>query len=233
MDFEESEVYKEFIKVFFTIFLIILSCMLYTGFINFKLFLFMIFISLLCIIGFYRCNTVLGDYFKRKYSKKNTIKIKVEDEKGTQDNFYENINCRPKIHSHYYQMLLSLKSRFDNQEKETYNLIEILFPNPQITNEKFTDDIVELHSLFYSKFDSLRLFYFNYPSEDDISKDMVIKGYEDLTKIYEMLLDLKKELSKLLIEESDVEDSLEDIQKVIKDIHNYKININLGDYEKD
>lgn len=233
MDFEESELYKEFIKVFFTIFLIILSCMLYTGFINFKLFLFMIFISLLYVIGCYKGNSVLVDYFKRKYSKKNNIRIKVEEENGTQDNFYENINCRPKIHSYYYQMLLSLKSRFDNQEKETYNLIGILFPNPQITNEKFTEDIVKLHSLFYSKLDSLRLFYFNYPSEDEFSKSMVIKGYDDLIKIYEMLLDLKKELSKLLIEESDVEDSLDDIQQGIKDIHNYKININLGDYEKD
>lgn len=223
---------------FFWIVMIIGLCLVYTGFITFGFLLFISIILVLIAVLVWKfaaeIEWVLFEKrrfkkeFKKRFSKNDNPEDMADADIDEEEEDYSKI--RPRIHPQQYSMVTVLKNRFDQEEKEINSLIEVVFPNPQMTNTKFAGDVEKLHTLFYTKFRSLILFYNNYPVEDEVSLDTVKKGYDDLNKIYNTLMDLKKELSKLLIDDTDVDESLKEIKTSNDNLKNYKY-INGDEYE--
>ncbi len=221
---------KNIYFAFYWIVLIIGVCLVYTGFIPLRLLVFLLVILILVgvLVAKFAAEIewVLFEKrrFKKDFEKRFSKNDKPEDmaDADIDEEEEDYSKLRPRIHPQQYSMVTVLKNRFDQEEKEINSLIDVVFPNPQMTNTKFMDDVKKLNALFYAKFNSLVLFYKNYPVEDEISKFNVDKGYDDLKKIYNALLDLKKELSKLLIDDTDVDRVLEEINNSNNTVKNYK-----------
>lgn len=113
-----------------------------------------------------------------------------------------------------YRDLENLKDDFIRKEKDTKELINSVFPAPQLSNAKFIGDVNEINKKFFKIYDSLYLFLCNYPIEDREGREIVDKEEEKLRLLHEELIEIMKKLSILLIKNDiKIEGIEEDIQE--------------------
>ena len=128
----------------------------------------------------------------------------------------------PKIYKNIYGRVLILIDQFDDEEKNAYKLIEHIFPSPQLSNNKFSSDIREIHEKFYDKWKNLNIFFRSYPKEDDESYKIITDEFMDLQNLKESLEKILEELSKLTVKNDDIEDFVEEKEGAAEFIKNYR-----------
>ena len=124
----------------------------------------------------------------------------------------------------YKNETIDLKSKFEVKEKNVRDLIEKRFPAPQLTNVKFNSIVDECCEVFNQKSDVVLMIVdsttqYSNKIENEIESNInVLK--EIITKIdnltYELLIDLSEERN------ADVDDLLDDIDKLTDSIKDYK-----------
>ena len=127
-----------------------------------------------------------------------------------------------KIYSQHYEIIKAKKRVFDREKQNIYTLIEFIFPAPQVTHNKFYNDVTRLSKAFEKQYNSLHLYFRAYPKEDEISKEVIAKGIDNLTDFNDKLEDLIKELSQLVVCNKPTNNLMEDMDEEINSVKNYK-----------
>lgn len=179
------------------------------------------FIALTIIIIFM---DLFGDSFKNAYEGLCDSLSDDEEEFCVVEPSVEEKLGKVKIHKDNYSAMKALKVRFDIEEKNINSIIEYIFPEPQMTNNKFRSDVLRVHNAFYSQYHDMDAFYRSYPVEDDMSIDIVNNGYINLDKLYNSLLDLSKELAKLSVHDVDTSEVVNDMDISKGSVEGYDFN---------
>lgn len=128
-----------------------------------------------------------------------------------------------KIYSDLYAKMEDLKYDFLTEEKQLQQLIEHIFPAPQITHNKFANDKERLHNAFFKQYRSLHIYYRAYPVEDGESWKVVTEGQDNLEQFYQALQDLIKELSSLLVCTQPIDNLMSDIAQDKDSVRDYHV----------
>lgn len=127
----------------------------------------------------------------------------------------------PKIFPQHYEIIQAKKRHFEREEKNVHTLIEFIFPAPQITNNKFYNDVTRLSKAFNKQYNSLHLYFRAYPKEDEVSKEVIAEGIDNLTDFNDKLEDLIKELSQLVVCNRPTDKLMEDMDEEIQSVKKY------------
>lgn len=152
--------------------------------------------------------------------KKDREKIKKERRKKT----------HPNIYREEYEIVEHLMHLFTKRRDEAKTLIEIVFPSPQLTNNKFVEEIEDIYKDFFKVYNNLNLFFSFYPEEDDRSKKIIEEETKKLSIMYNRINNIVAELSILTLNNnSDIsfKDVEEETERDIKEIRDFSKN----DYE--
>lgn len=128
----------------------------------------------------------------------------------------------PKIYPSYYEIIQAKKRNFDKEKQNAYTLIEFIFPAPQITYNKFYNDVTRLTKAFEKQYNSLHLYFRAYPKQDAISHKVIVEGIDNLTEFGDKLEDLIKELSQLVVCDKSTENLIKDIEEETESVKNYE-----------
>ena len=118
-----------------------------------------------------------------------------------------------------YNEIKHIVSDFHKEHEIALLLIEKIFPSPQLTNDKYVNDVEKVYNDCKKKYEKLVSFMTTYPVEDSRSTEIVDNGVSNLRDSYDAMKNLVSELSVLLVEGEDVD--TEDLKQSIHDIHNY------------
>ena len=82
--------------------------------------------------------------------------------------------CENKIiFPHDYESTENLKKTFFERKENAIELINMIFPAPQLSNNKFVDEIEDISQKFIKIYDNLSRFHHHYPKEDEKSKKII------------------------------------------------------------
>lgn len=128
-----------------------------------------------------------------------------------------------KIFPKHYEIVQAKKRYFDRQKDNANTLIEFIFPAPQITYNKFYNDVTRLNKAFNKQYNSLHLYFRAYPKEDEISSEVIGKGIANLTDFNDKLEDLIKELSQLVVCNKPTDNLMNDMEKEVDSVKDYVV----------
>ncbi|GAA5819438.1 MAG: Pseudogene of conserved hypothetical protein [Methanobrevibacter sp. CfCl-M3] len=95
--------------------------------------------------------------------------------------------------SKYENNINSLKSNYQEKEDISKKLIKEHFPPPQITYDRFIDEIDDCNRLFYNQIDlTLNII--------DMAPGLTNKALDELKKKVKILTSLKEEIGNLVVE---------------------------------
>ena len=126
-----------------------------------------------------------------------------------------------KIYYNHYCAMQELKDSFLEQEEQLYKLVEYIFPAPQITHNKFSNDQKRLHNAFFKQYRSLHIYHRAYPTEDDTSLEVINNGQYNLQQFYTALEDLIKELSSMIICKQPINGLMDDMEREKNSVREY------------
>lgn len=118
-----------------------------------------------------------------------------------------------------YNEIKHIVADFHKEHEIALSLIEKIFPSPQLTNDKYINDIEKVYNDCKKKYEKLIFFMTTYPVEDSRSTEIVDNGISNLRDSYDAMKSLVSELSILLVEEEDID--IEDLKRSINDVHSY------------
>lgn len=118
-----------------------------------------------------------------------------------------------------YNEIKRIVSDFHKEHEIALLLIEKTFPSPQLTNDKYVNDVERVYNDCKKKYEKLVSFMTTYPVEDSRSTEIVDNGVSNLRDSYDAMKNLVSELSILLVEGEDID--TEDLKQSINDIHSY------------
>lgn len=118
-----------------------------------------------------------------------------------------------------YNEIKHIIADFHKEHEIALSLIEKIFPSPQLTNDKYINDVEKVYNDCKKKYEKLVSFMATYPVEDSRSTEIVDNGISNLRDSYDAMKNLVSELSILLVEGEDI--NTEDLKRSINDIHNY------------
>lgn len=118
-----------------------------------------------------------------------------------------------------YNEIKHIVADFYKEHEIALSLIEKIFPSPQLTNDKYINDVEKVYNDCKKKYEKLVSFMTTYPVEDSRSTEIVDNGISNLRDSYDAMKNLVSELSILLVEGEDID--TEDLKRSINDIHSY------------
>lgn len=118
-----------------------------------------------------------------------------------------------------YNEIKHIVADFHKEHEIALSLIEKIFPSPQLTNDKYINDVEKVYNDCKKKYEKLVSFMTTYPVEDSRSTEIVDNGISNLRDSYDAMKNLVSELSILLVEGEDID--TEDLKRSINDIHSY------------
>ena len=118
-----------------------------------------------------------------------------------------------------YNEIKHIVADFHKEHEIALSLIEKTFPSPQLTNDKYINDVEKVYNDCKKKYEKLVFFMTTYPVEDSRSTEIVDNGISNLRDSYDAMKNLVSELSILLVEGEDID--IEDLKQSINDIHSY------------
>ena len=127
-----------------------------------------------------------------------------------------------KIFPKHYEIVQAKKRHFNREKKNAHTLIEFIFPAPQITHNKFYNDVIRLNNAFEKQYNSLHLYFRAYPKEDEISREVIGKGIDNLTDFNNKLEDLIKQLSQLVVCNKPTDNLMKDMEEEVESVKNYE-----------
>lgn len=127
-----------------------------------------------------------------------------------------------KIFPKHYEIIQAKKRNFDRQKRDINTLIEFIFPAPQITYNKFYNDVTRLSNAFDKQYNSLHLYFRAYPREDEISRKVIAEGIDNLTDFNNKIEDLIKQLSQLVVCNKPTDNLMKDMEEEIESVKNYE-----------
>ena len=128
----------------------------------------------------------------------------------------------PTIFSAEDRIIKEKREIFLSDKERALILIDFVFPKPQITYNKFYYDIERLQKAFDKQYNSLHLYLRAYPDHDCESHNVIKKGMENLNNFIELLEDLIKELSSLIVCDRETDTLTNDLKNETKSIKNYE-----------
>lgn len=127
-----------------------------------------------------------------------------------------------KIFPKHYKIIQAKKRNFDRQKRDLNTLIEFIFPAPQITYNKFYNDVTRLSNAFDKQYNSLHLYFRAYPREDEISRKVIAEGIDNLTDFNNKIEDLIKQLSQLVVCNKPTDNLMKDMEEEVESVKNYE-----------
>lgn len=124
-----------------------------------------------------------------------------------------------RIFEHKYYEIKAIKHDFNDEYKIATTLIEDLFPSPQLTNERYINEVDLVHDKFYEVYDKIVAFLESYPIEDKRSTTITEEAIANLNGLYYTLMRLTSELAVLSVETDDID--IEDVEDFVNNVHNY------------
>lgn len=121
-----------------------------------------------------------------------------------------------------YNRIQDLKEQFDQEEQRVNTLIEFIFPAPQITYNKFSNDVTRLHNAFYKQYKSIHIYVRAYPYFDMDSQTVIHQAEDNLKNFLTSLKDLSKELAGLIVCDKSPDSLLREIKNESQSVKNYK-----------
>ena len=178
-----------------------------------------------CIISVVYC--IFGEYIDIcwKWIKNGCIKIKytifgapVEPEPTICDKLGDdNI-----IWKEWFKDIQQIRQQFKQEETRVRALIEFIFPAPQITCNKFSNDVTRLRRAFDKQYNSIHIYVRAYPSSDVVSRQVIESAKENLLDFLIALEEIAKELSGLIVCDRSTEDLMSDMKRESESIKQYK-----------
>ena len=103
----------------------------------------------------------------------------------------------------------------------------MIFPAPQLSNNKFVDEIEDISQKFIKIYDNLSRFHHHYPKEDEKSKKIMRQEKKKLIRLNRRLENIVGELAILLLDNEDdvdINEIDENIKNDTDDIRQYSNN---------
>lgn len=123
-----------------------------------------------------------------------------------------------------YESTKNLKKRFFEGKENAIELINMIFPAPQLSNNKFIDEIEDISKKFIKIYDNLLRFHHHYPKEDVKSEKIIRQERKKLIRLNRRLENIVGELAILLLDNEDdinIDEIDEDIKNDTDDIRQY------------
>lgn len=123
-----------------------------------------------------------------------------------------------------YESTKSLKKTFFEGKENAIELINMIFPAPQLSNNKFVDEIEDISKKFIKIYDNLLRFHHHYPKEDEKSEKIIRQERKKLIRLNRRLENIVGELAILLLDNEDdvnIDEINEDIKNDTDDIRQY------------
>lgn len=127
----------------------------------------------------------------------------------------------------YYESTKHLQETFTQKKEDARELINIIFPAPQLSNNKFIDEIDDISKKFNKIYDNLLKFHVHYPKEDAKSEEIIRQERKKLLRLNRRLENILGELAILLLDNEDdvdIDEIDEDIKNDTDDIRKYSNN---------
>lgn len=118
-----------------------------------------------------------------------------------------------------YNEIKHIASDFHKEHEIALSLIEKIFPSPQLTNERYINEVDLVHDKFYEVYDKIVAFLESYPIEDERSTIITDEAIANLNGLYYTLMRLTSELAVLSVETEDID--IGDVQDFVNNVHNY------------
>lgn len=131
------------------------------------------------------------------------------------------------IFREYYESTKYLQETFTQKKEDARDLINIIFPAPQLSNNKFIDEIDDISKKFNKIYDNLLKFHIHYPKEDAKSEKIIRQERKKLLRLNRRLENILGELAILLLDNEDdidIDEIDEDIKNDTDDIRKYSNN---------
>ena len=157
----------------------------------------------------------LKDVFFKVKDWNHSIKIKKENKKKKKTDKKMTIRIFEGKYNEIKHILIDINEEYEIALK----LIEDIFPSPQLTNDKYINDVEKVYKNSKDIFDKLTSFMSTYPVEDSRSTAIIDKGINDLRESYRAMQGLTSELSILSTEGIDID--IESFEQSVDNIHNY------------
>ena len=136
-------------------------------------------------------------------------------------------NLNKIIFYEYYESTKLLQETFAQNKEDARELINIIFPAPQLSNNKFIDEIDDISKKFNKIYDNLLKFHVHYPNEDAKSEKIIRQERKKLLRLNRRLENILGELAILLLDNEDdvdIDEIDEDIKNDTDDIRKYSNN---------
>ena len=118
----------------------------------------------------------------------------------------------------------NLMKMFTDKREEAKTLIEIDFPAPQLTNDKFLQEIEEIDKNFFKIYNSLQYFLSFYPVRDERGEKIILNEEKKLRGLYDRLVNILSELAILSLRNDcniNFDDIEEEMERDSEEISNY------------
>lgn len=152
-------------------------------------------------------------------------RFKEKKEKYKKKKKKTNLFCEDKIIFPLdYESAKSLKKTFFEGKENAIELINMIFPAPQLSNNKFVDEIEDISQKFIKIYDNLSRFHHHYPKEDEKSEKIIRQERKKLIRLNRRLENIVGELAILLLDNEDdinIDEIDEDIKNDTDDIRQY------------
>lgn len=127
-----------------------------------------------------------------------------------------------------FRDIQQIRQQFKQEETRVRSLIEFIFPAPQITCNKFSNDVTRLRRSFDKQYNSIHIYVRAYPSEDAVSEQVIESAKKNLLDFLIALEEIAKELSGLIVCDRNTEDLMSDIKRESESIKQYREQNNVG-----
>ena len=126
------------------------------------------------------------------------------------------------IYEEQFRDIQQIRQQFKQEETRVRLLIEFIFPAPQITCNKFSNDVTRLRRAFDKQYNSIHIYVRAYPSEDAVSKQVIESARKNLLDFLVALEEIAKELSGLIVCDRNTEDLMSDMKRESESIKQYR-----------
>lgn len=121
-----------------------------------------------------------------------------------------------------FREIQQIRQQFKQEEARVRSLIEFIFPAPQITCNKFSNDVTRLRRAFDKQYNSIHIYVRAYPSEDFVSEQVIESARKNLLNFLAALEEIAKELSGLIVCDRSTEDLMSDMKRESESIKQYR-----------
>lgn len=121
-----------------------------------------------------------------------------------------------------FRDIQQIRQQFKQEETRVRALIEFIFPAPQITCNKFSNDVTRLRRAFDKQYNSIHIYVRAYPSEDFVSEQVIESARKNLLNFLAALEEIAKELSGLIVCDRSTEDLMSDMKRESESIKQYR-----------